>query len=62
MRGKLNASAWYLDGEIFVMAGASPTHNLIATNTDGELGGQLKQKPCRVMASDMKVRTSDEGL
>ena len=45
----------YLAGEIFAMGGASWEHNLIVTNLVRELSGQLKDRPCRVFASNMKI-------
>ena len=45
----------YLAGEVFAMGGASWEHNLIVTNLVRELSGQLKDRPCRVFASDMRV-------
>ncbi|HZP84547.1 MAG TPA: Uma2 family endonuclease [Chthonomonadaceae bacterium] len=52
----------YLDGQIYAMSGGSPEHNSIAVNVASELRTQLKDKPCRVFSSDMKVRTSLLGL
>jgi len=46
----------YFDGEIFAMSGASEAHNLIVANVIGELGSQLKKKPCRVYPSHMRVK------
>ena len=45
----------YVAGEVFAMAGGSEEHNLIALNVGAELRNQLKGRPCRVYASDMKV-------
>ena len=52
----------YLNGELFAMGGASPEHNLIVTNTAAELRQQLKQRPCRVYANDLRVKVSPTGL
>lgn len=46
----------YLDGEVFAMTGASFNHNLIVLNLGSELRAQLKDRPCRVLPSDMRVR------
>jgi Uma2 family endonuclease len=46
----------YFDGEVFLMAGASRSHNLIVSNVNRELGTQLKNRPCEVYPSDMRVR------
>ena len=52
----------YFDGEIFAMAGASESHNLIVINTIRELSIQLKKRPCKVYANDMRVKVSPTGL
>jgi Uma2 family endonuclease len=52
----------YFDGEIFAMTGASESHNLIVINTIRELSSQLKKRPCKVYANDMRVRVSPTGL
>jgi Uma2 family endonuclease len=52
----------YIDGEIVAMVGASEPHNLIVTNIAAELGVQLRGRPCRVYASDMRVDVSESGL
>jgi Uma2 family endonuclease len=49
----------YYDGEVFAMAGGSPDHSLIATNVTSELGFQLRDTPCRVYNSDLRVRGSE---
>ena len=52
----------YLDGEMVAMTGASESHNLIVLNVLGELRQQLKQRPCRVYPSDMRVHVPVTGL
>src|SRR5262249_3085598 len=46
----------YFDGEMVAMTGASEKHNLIVTNVIRELSLQLKDHPCRVYPSDMRVK------
>lgn len=46
----------YLRGEIYAMAGATIEHNTIASNLTREIGNSLKGRPCRVLASEMKVQ------
>ncbi|HXG66673.1 MAG TPA: Uma2 family endonuclease [Blastocatellia bacterium] len=46
----------YSDGVMYVKAGGSERHNLIATNIIGILHRQLLESPCKVYNSDMKVR------
>jgi Uma2 family endonuclease len=52
----------YFDGEMFAMAGASRRHNLIVINIGAELRTQLRQRPCEVYTSDMRVKISRTGL
>jgi Uma2 family endonuclease len=52
----------YLHGEVFAMAGGSPRHAWIIANLVGELRQQLKQRPCRVSSSDLRLRVSPTGL
>jgi Uma2 family endonuclease len=48
---------YYLDGEIYAMAGESPAHGDISTNLVVVLGNQLRGTPCRVRTKDTKVRS-----
>src|SRR5580658_9148210 len=48
----------YYEGEMFAMAGARESHNLIATNAIRELSQQVRSRPCRTYGSDMKVRAA----
>jgi Uma2 family endonuclease len=52
----------YFAGEVFAMSGASEAHNLIVANLLREIGTQLKEGPCRVYPSDMRVKVSSTGL
>lgn len=52
----------YLDGEIFVMTGASRRHNLLAGNVYTAFRTQLRQRGCEVYVSDMRVKVSATGL
>jgi Uma2 family endonuclease len=52
----------YFAGEIFVMSGASERHNLIVGNVFATLHTQLRNRPCRVYASDMRVKVNPTGL
>ena len=44
------------------MAGASESHNLIVANTLSEIRQQLKKRPCKAYANDMRVKVSPTGL
>lgn len=46
----------YFQGEIFAMAGGSPTHSIIANNVGASLTVALRKKPCVVFQSDMRVK------
>src|SRR5690242_9193899 len=52
----------YYQGEIFLMAGGSERHNLIASNTLGELWSKLRDKDCRTYNSDMRIKVEANGL
>ncbi len=52
----------YLAGEMFAMGGASERHNLIVINVGRELSLQLKGRPCRTYANDMRVKVAPTGL
>lgn len=46
----------FIAGQVYAMTGAKESHNLIVINLAAELRARFKQRPCRVFASDMKVR------
>ena len=48
---------YYLDGEIFAMAGESLAQGRISVNIVISLGSQLKGTPCGVLTKDTKVRS-----
>jgi Uma2 family endonuclease len=50
----------YYKGEIFAMAGAKRKHNAIVTALIATLYPLLKDKPCEVYPSDMKVRNKTD--
>lgn len=52
----------FFRGEVFAMAGGSPRHSLIATNFGGEAREALKEKPCSVFNSDLRIRVVPTGL
>lgn len=49
-------------GEVFAMAGATIEHNQIVINVGAELRALLRQKPCKVCASDLRVKIPATGL
>ena len=48
----------YVNGEIFARSGASEEHNLIVGNVFAALHTQFRGRPCKVYASDMRVKVS----
>jgi Uma2 family endonuclease len=52
----------YFNGEMFAMSGASERHVSIVANLVYLLVGQLRGRPCKAYASDMRVRVSPTGL
>jgi Uma2 family endonuclease len=52
----------YFQGEVFAMSGASRPHVWIVANVVIEVGRQLKGKPCRITASDSRLRVTPAGL
>ncbi|MCP4166364.1 MAG: Uma2 family endonuclease [Chloroflexi bacterium] len=52
----------YCDGETFAMYGASEAHNLIVANLVMVLARQLKLRPCKIYASDMRVKVQPSDL
>ncbi len=59
---KASVKSEYDNGFIHAMAGASRPHNLISSNLNREIGSQLKDRPCEVYISDMRVCVSQTGL
>jgi Uma2 family endonuclease len=52
----------YFDGEIFAMVGASRKHNLITINIASSLHAQLRNRPCEVYSSDMRVKIPNANI
>lgn len=52
----------FLDGQMFLMAGASREHNLLTRNLAGELYMALKGGPCQVFVADQRVKVNRTGL
>jgi Uma2 family endonuclease len=52
----------FLDGEIFAMAGASLSHNRIVRNLNTTIHTQLRNSPCEVFPSDLRLKISATGL
>jgi len=52
----------YLDGEVFAMAGGTITHSALAGATIIALSNALRDRRCRVLSSDARVRAKQTGL
>ena len=52
----------FFDGEMFAMAGASLRHNQVVSNIIREVGTALKDGPCQVFPSDLRLKISKTGL
>jgi Uma2 family endonuclease len=52
----------YLDGEMVAMTGGSRNHVLIVGNLVRELGSQLRDRPCEVYPTDLRVQVAQTGL
>lgn len=48
-----------LDGEVYAMGGASLRHNLVVTNLVAELRQKLRDSPCKVFPSDLRVQVQE---
>lgn len=48
----------YHDGEVYAMAGGTPTHSLVANNAGTALSVSLRGKRCFTYNSDLRVATS----
>ena len=59
-RAALEKSEYY-DGEIFAMAGAEESHNLVAGNVFIFLSSYLRKRGCQPFTSDMKVAVTPQG-
>ncbi len=57
-----NTKHEFLDGVIFGIAGGSPEHGAIAMNMAGALVPQLRETPCQVQSSDVRIRVLATGL
>ena len=52
----------FVNGEVLAMAGVTEAHSLIQVNLTVALGTRLRGGPCRVHASDLRVRLDETGL
>lgn len=58
---KAETRSEYFDGEMIPMSGVSLNHVTIVSNFVFELGSQFLDRPCRVLCTDLRVRTIRTG-
>jgi Uma2 family endonuclease len=49
----------YLDGQVWLLAGATPDHNLVKDNIRSELHPKISPLGCRSFTSDQRVKVSE---
>jgi len=52
----------YYKGRMYLMAGGSPRHAFIILNLASELRYELKNRPCSVATSDLRIAIAENGL
>lgn len=52
----------FLRGEVFAMAGGTVEHGALAAAVTIALGNALRDRPCRALSSDVRVRIQATGL
>jgi Uma2 family endonuclease len=52
----------WLRGEVFAMAGGTPEHAALALSVGAELRAAMRDRPCRVFSSDLRVKVESTGL
>jgi Uma2 family endonuclease len=52
----------FLDGEIYAMAGGSEEHSALAAEVLGAFRDAVRQGPCRVHTSDLRIYVESSGL
>jgi len=52
----------FFDGEIYAMAGGTPTHAATCANLTIMLGSQLRGRGCQTHSSDLRIRVLETGL
>jgi Uma2 family endonuclease len=52
----------YVNGEVFAMAGGTITHGALTTAMSTALSNALRDRRCRVLSSDVRVRSKLTGI
>ena len=59
---KADYKSEYIDGVMYAMAGASPNHARIVTNSVAQLWPQLRGGPCEVFSTDLRLFIKAVGI
>lgn len=59
---KASIKSEFYQGEIFAIGGGSANHSVIAANFVREAGNALRDKPCIVFNSDLRLQVQSTGL
>jgi Uma2 family endonuclease len=52
----------YVNGEVFAMAGGTIEHGALTVAVGAALSNALRERPCRVLSSDVRVRVKATGI
>lgn len=52
----------FLDGNIYAMSGGSDEHAALAAQTIIVIGNAIRERPCRIYTSDLRIRVEDVDL
>jgi Uma2 family endonuclease len=52
----------FLDGDVWAMSGGTPEHAALAAAIIQALGSGIRNKPCRVFTSDLRIHVEETGL
>lgn len=52
----------YVSGLVHAMAGGTPEHGALGANVIGHLRGALRDRPCQVYTSDVRIAVETTGL
>jgi Uma2 family endonuclease len=52
----------YVNGEVFAMAGGTIIHGALTAAMSAALSNALRDRPCRILSSDVRVRSKATGL
>lgn len=62
IEGKAEFKSEFYNGEMFAMPGATPKHNYVKSNLEGEIFVRVKGTACRATSSDQRLLVTPSGL